>query len=195
MRSAFGTTKDGNGMAATDPRPFDSLLRGRDPARRAETPTTIAARTLRCLSAQELQERIEEEVGRAGRHHTPLCLLLLRLDDFEQLAHEHGGDLAQRALLAAGETLLGELRRFDRIGRPQQDELVVVLPGAAGIAGEAVARRALQRLREIKIEVDAARRPLCVSIGIAAWRAPWDASQLIAEARCAAGLAPQSTGD
>ncbi|MGA8354454.1 MAG: GGDEF domain-containing protein [Solirubrobacteraceae bacterium] len=182
-------------MAATDPQPFDSPLVGQEPVRPPGTLAAIAARALRCLSGQELQERVEEEVGRAGRHRTPLCLLLLRLDDFEQIAQEHGGELAQRALLAAGETLLGELRRFDRIGRPQQDELVVVLPGAAGIQGETVARRALQRLREIKIEVDGARRPLCVSIGIAAWRAPWNASQLIAEARCAAGLAPQSAED
>jgi diguanylate cyclase len=182
-------------MPATDPRPFDSLLGGQKPVRHEKTPTAIVAGTMRCLSAQELQDRIDEEAGRAGRHRTPLCLLLLRLDDFEQIAHEHGEELAQRALLAAGETLLGELRRFDRIGRPKRDELVVVLPGAAGVQGEAVARRALRRLREIKIEVDAARRPLCVSIGIAAWRDPWNAAQLIAEARCAAGLPPQSAGD
>lgn len=195
MSSALITTSNHNGMAATDPRPFDSLHSGQEAVRRIDTAIDPAVRTLRCLPAQELRDRIEEEVGRAGRHHTPLCLLLLRLDDFEQIAQEHGAELAQRALLTAGETLLAELRRFDRIGRPQRDELVVVLPGAAGIQGEAVARRALQRLRAIKIEVAGGRRPLCVSIGIAAWRAPWNASQLIAEARCAAGLTPQSAGD
>lgn len=181
-------------MAATDPRPLHGPAGQQRAARRAETRAT-PPRLLRCLGAQELHERIEEEIGRAGRHRTALCLLLLRLEDFEQIAELHGAELAHRALLQTGETLLAELRRFDRVGRPQQDELAVVLPGAAGTQGEAVARRALQRLRSIKLEVDGTRRSLSVCIGIAAWRAPWSASELLAETRCAAGLSSQGAED
>jgi diguanylate cyclase (GGDEF)-like protein len=182
-------------MAATDPRPLhnqqdaSSGPAARTPADRAPTGA------IHCLSNDELYERLDEEIGRAGRHGTSLCALLLRLDDFEEIAQAYGVALSERALLHAGETLLGQLRRFDRVGRPRQDELLIVLPGAAGIEGEAVARRALRRLRAIKIEVDRARRPLGVCIGIAAWRSPWNASQLIEEARCVAGLSRQGAGD
>lgn len=190
------------GMAATDPRLLqsDPLMHGKDlPADPAQASPPgerqRPAHALRCLQAEELQERLEEEVSRAVRHGTPLCCLLLRLQDFDQIAQTHGQELADRALLHAGGTLLAELRRFDRIGRPQQDELLVLLPGAASAQGESVARRALSRLRSIKIEAQSIRSPLSVSIGIAVWRSPWSAKQLIEQARIAAGTHPQSIAD
>lgn len=195
MPTTLTSRRNQIGMAATDPRPFHTPqdAAGRQTARRGAD--RVPARPIHCLSNEELHERLEEEVGRATRHGTALCCLLLRLEDFEQIADAYGADLAERALLHAGETLLAQLRRFDRVGRPLQNELLIVLPGAAGVEGEAVARRALRRLRAIKIEVDRVRRPLSVCIGIAAWRSPWNASQMIEEARCAAGLARQGTGD
>jgi diguanylate cyclase (GGDEF)-like protein len=147
---------------------------------------------LRCLDAIELAERIEEEVGRAIRHGTPLCCLLVRLEDLDEIANRHGAELSERALSHAGEAIRAELRRFDRVGRPLPEELAVVLPGAARPQGEAVARRALRRLHAIKIEVQGVRRPLCASVGIAAWKAPWNAQQLIDQARLAAGITRQA---
>lgn len=148
----------------------------------------------RCLDAEQLQERIDEEIGRASRHGTSLSCLLVRIDDFEQISQAHGRQLAERALLHAGEALSAELRRFDRVGRPSQSELIVVLPGADDHQGESVARRALGRLRSIKIEIGRVRRPLGLSVGIAAWRAPWSAERLLDEARAAAG-APAWNGE
>lgn len=182
-------------MAATDPRPSHNRQDAAGGQAAAGAADHTPAREIHFLSDEELRERLEEEVGRAARHGTALCCLLLRLDDFQEIAQAHGAALSERALLHAGETLLGQLRRFDRVGRPRQDELLIVLPGAAGIEGEAVARRALRRLRAIKIEVDHVRRALGVCIGIAAWRSPWNASQLIEEARRAAGLSRQGAGD
>lgn len=187
-------------MAATDPRPFHTHHMAKGPIAFADQTAGQrgrgrgdAHRALECLDAQKLHERVEEEVGRANRHGTALCCLSLRLENFTQIAEAHGEAFSEQALLHAGQTLCAELRRFDRVGRPLQDELVLVLPGAASVQGEAVARRALSRLQAIKIEVDRQRRPLCVSIGIAAWRTPWSAQQLIEEARCASGAMHQST--
>lgn len=171
MTIAGTSTGNLTGMAATDSSPL---------------------RRLRCLDPDELHQRLDEEVSRSIRHGTPLACLLVRLDDFQQIAQEHGIELAEQALMHAGEAILAELRRFDRVGRPQPHELVVVLPGAAVIQGEAVARRTLNRLRAIKIEFERTRRPLCVSVGIAAWRAPLSAQQLIDQARYAAGNSRQS---
>ena len=79
-----------------------------------------------------------------------------------------------------------QLRDFDRIGRPGERELLVVLPGADSPRGEVVARRVLDRLRSIKIEADGKRRPLRISVGLAAWREGVDGEELIARARAAA---------
>jgi diguanylate cyclase (GGDEF)-like protein len=139
-----------------------------------------------CLSANALEDRLEEEINRAGRHGTPLSCLLVAIDDLTELASRHGRELPEQALAYAGPALLRELRRFDRVGRPSDTELLVVLPGADGPRGEIVARRVLDRLRAIKIETGGVRRPLRVSVGLAAWREDLDGEQLLAHTRAAA---------
>lgn len=146
----------------------------------------LPAERLDCLSAQALADRLEEEINRAGRHGTPLSCLLVAIDDLAELAARHGRALPEQALAYAGPALLRELRRFDRVGRPSDTELLVVLPGADGPRGEIVARRVLNRLRAIKIESDGVRRPLRVSVGLAAWREDLDGAQLLAHTRAAA---------
>lgn len=138
-----------------------------------------------CLSAVALAQRLDEEINRAGRHGTPLSCLLVSIESPLELASD-SRDLSEQALLYAGGALLRELRRFDRVGRPSEDELLVVLPGADGPRGEMVARRVMDRLRAIKVESDGVRRSLRISVGLAAWREDLSAEQLLAQTRTAA---------
>ena len=85
-----------------------------------------------------------------------------------------------------GSVLRRQMRDFDRIGRPSERELVLVLPGADGPQGEVVARRVLERLRTIKIEADGKRRPLRISVGLAAWREGVGVEELLSQTRAAA---------
>jgi diguanylate cyclase (GGDEF)-like protein len=160
-----------------------------DTHRRIDSPSSGDRRDVRsqidCLSASALVDRLEEEINRAGRHGTPLSCLLVAIDDLAELASRHGRELPEQALAYVGPALLRELRRFDRVGRPSDTELLVVLPGADGPRGEIVARRVLDRLRAIKIETDGVRRPLRVSVGLAAWREDLDCEQLLAQTRAA----------
>jgi diguanylate cyclase (GGDEF)-like protein len=139
-----------------------------------------------CLSAEALAERLEEEINRAGRHGTQLSCLLVVVENLDDLAKAHGSELSEQTLAYVGEALRRELRRFDRVGRPSDGELAILLPGADGPRGEIVARRALARLRAIKIEVDGKRRPLRVSVGLAAWREDVGGEELLAQTRAAA---------
>jgi diguanylate cyclase (GGDEF)-like protein len=158
-------------MAASDPHP-------------RSTPPTPGRLT--CLSAPELEERLEEEINRAERHGTALSCLLVAIDNLEELSREHGSELPEQTLAYVGPALRRELRRFDRIGRPGDGELLLVLPGADGPRGEIVARRVLERLRAIKVEADGQRRPLRVSVGLAAWRKDSSGEDLLARTRAAA---------
>jgi diguanylate cyclase (GGDEF)-like protein len=139
-----------------------------------------------CLSVAELTARLEEEVSRAERHHTALSCLLVSLDNVDQLAHAHGEELPAKALAYFGAALGPELRRFDRVGHAAEGELLVVLPGADERRGEIVARRALGRLHAIKIDADGQRRPLRISMGLAAWREGLTSEQLLLLTRLAA---------
>lgn len=138
------------------------------------------------LPTLDLLARIDEEIGRASRHGGGLCCLLVQIVNLAELVELHGDAFVAHALEHVGDVLRVELRRYDRVGHPLADELVILLPGASRLQGEAVARRALRRLGAIKVEIERVRRPLAVSIGIAAWTEPWSAERLIEEARTAA---------
>jgi diguanylate cyclase (GGDEF)-like protein len=138
-----------------------------------------------CLHAVAISERLEEEINRAGRHGTPLSCLLVVIDNIEEFSREQGGDLPEQVFAYLARALERELRGFDRIGRPSHDELLLVLPGADGPRGEMVARRVLDRMRTIKVEADGMRRPLRVSVGLAAWRKDASGEDLLGQARAA----------
>jgi diguanylate cyclase (GGDEF)-like protein len=139
-----------------------------------------------CLSAEALAERFEEEINRAGRHGTSLSCLMVVIENLDELAKAHGSEMSEQTLTYVGEALRRELRRFDRVGRPGDGELAVLLPGADGPQGEIVARRALERLRAIKVEAGGERRPLRISVGLAAWQQDVDGEGLLAQTRAAA---------
>ena len=136
--------------------------------------------------ALELDERLGEEIGRAERHGTNLSCLLVVVDNLEEMAGEHGGELREQTMAYIAGALRRELRLFDRVGMPSDRELLIVLPGADGPRGEMVARRVLDRLRAIKVEARGQRQALRISVGLSAWRPEATAAQLLARARAAA---------
>ncbi len=143
------------------------------------------------LSASALRERLEEEVLRAGRHGTPLSCLLLDIEDLRDLQRTHGALLAEQVTAYVELALRCELRRFDRVGRSAEDELLVVLPGADGPRGEVVARRMLGRLRALKLEAGGERRSLRFAVGLAPWQEGLSALALLARVRAAADRSDQ----
>ncbi|HXW59402.1 MAG TPA: diguanylate cyclase [Solirubrobacteraceae bacterium] len=138
------------------------------------------------LSATALRRQLDEEVNRATRYGTHLSCLLLVIDNLTELTREHGDELLEHTLAYIGQALVRGLRNFDRVGRPGGSELVVVLPGADDLRGEVVARRVLKRLETIKLETDGTRRPLHISVGLAAWRDDSSGEDLLAQSRTAA---------
>ncbi len=145
--------------------------------------------------AAELDERLAEEIGRAERHGTHLSCLLVVVDNLDEMAGEGQrsegalSELREQTLAYIAAALRRELRRFDRVGMPSESELLIVLPGTDGPRGEIVARRVLDRLRAIKVEAKGQRRPLRISLGLAAWRADATPAVLLERARAAAARA------
>jgi diguanylate cyclase (GGDEF)-like protein len=141
-----------------------------------------------------MSERLQEEISRAERFGTRLSCLLVVIDNLDQMAREHGGELREQAIDYVAGALRRELRRFDRVGRIARDggeaqdpgrDLLIVLPGADGPRGEIVARRALERLHTIKIEADGTRQALEISVGLAAWQGDVSAEAMVGRARAA----------
>ncbi len=137
------------------------------------------------LSAAETFARLEEEISRAERHGTKLACLLVLIENLGEMAREHGSDLPEQTLAYVAAALRAQLRRFDRVGRPSDWELLVLLPGADGPRGEIVARRMLARMRTIKVEASGMRSPLQVSLGLASWHSDMSSEELLARLRAA----------
>lgn len=82
------------------------------------------------------------EIERARRHHRPLCVAYLDLDDFKRVNDAFGHGMGDRLLAIVGRTLGGG-RRLDVAARVGGDEFVVLMPET----NEEGARAAIERLR------------------------------------------------
>ena len=131
-----------------------------------------------CMNHRAMRRRLHEEIGRAARAGGPLSCLLLDLDDFKLVNDRHGHPAGDALLRGVARALMGEFRAFDRVARYGGDEFVVILPNAdlqsAGLAAE----RALQRLAALpSFDISPG---VAASIGVAQWRPPMTAEELLA---------------
>ncbi|HEY7892139.1 MAG TPA: GGDEF domain-containing protein [Solirubrobacteraceae bacterium] len=161
----------------------------------ASGPTRSARKPTDLLSYPALIDRLEEEINRSTRHSTPLCCLLLRLENLKEIGRIHGTEIVEQLVAYTSMTLRSEFRRFDRLGEISEEEFMVLLPGADSLRSEIVARRVLGRLRAIKVELDDQRVPLRVTISVVAWHGGQTAEQLLAHARAATPREQLGLGD
>ncbi|RTQ99872.1 GGDEF domain-containing protein [Halomonas nitroreducens] len=109
--------------------------------------------------------RLDEEIARARRQGTPLCVAICDLDHFKQINDRHGHAMGDEALQGVAEVMHAELRRYDVLARLGGEEFLVMLPGAARPAAEQAIERLRARLEDARLgKPDLA---LTVSAGIA----------------------------
>jgi diguanylate cyclase (GGDEF)-like protein len=131
-----------------------------------------------CMNHRAMRRRLHEEIGRATRAEGQLSCLLLDLDDFKHVNDRHGHPAGDALLRGVARALMGEFRAFDRVARYGGDEFVVILPNADLDSAALAADRALQRLAELP-SFDIAPG-VQASIGVAQWRPPMTAEELLA---------------
>lgn len=83
------------------------------------------------LNRRGLDEALEREVSRSGRHTNPLCLALLDIDNFKKLNDLLGHQAGDRALLHLVSVIKETLRPTDIIARYGGEEFVILLPHTA----------------------------------------------------------------
>ena len=80
------------------------------------------------LNRRGLEEVFDKEIGRAKRHHSPLCLGVLDVDNFKKLNDMLGHDAGDAALTHLASTVRNALRPQDTVARYGGEEFVVLLP-------------------------------------------------------------------
>jgi diguanylate cyclase (GGDEF)-like protein len=86
-------------------------------------------------------ERLEEEVARAGRYGSPLSLLILDIDRLKAINDQSGHEAGNAALRAVGGALRVGARLSDLASRIGGDEFAIIAPSTDASAAHALGER------------------------------------------------------
>jgi diguanylate cyclase (GGDEF)-like protein len=94
-----------------------------------------------------LQERLRQEVARAGRTGSPLAVLMIDLDGFKLINDRHGHADGDRVLRNVAAMLKLTVRENDVVARYGGDEYVILMPDTEEEAARLVADRVVKGIR------------------------------------------------
>ncbi|HJV04474.1 MAG TPA: diguanylate cyclase, partial [Actinomycetota bacterium] len=110
------------------------------------------------------QERLREELKRAGRHRTPVSLLLFDIDDFKRVNDSFGHQIGDQVLQGLASVVRRTCRVEDVLCRIGGEEFAVILP-------QGTKREALRLAERLRVEVAKTSFPMVgqisVSVGVA----------------------------
>lgn len=110
-----------------------------------------------------------KELKRARRYVRPMALLMLDVDHFKRINDAHGHAAGDRVLKCLVDTVAGNLRQQDILGRLGGEEFALVLPECPAEAAEQVAERLRRTLANIQAPIADGSVGFTVSIGVVDW--------------------------
>lgn len=114
------------------------------------------------LNRRYIEERLGEELNRAGRTGDPLSILMLDVDEFKSYNDRFGHPAGDAALRIIGDILARNLRGADVAARYGGEEFSVLLPETTSEEAVAIA----ERIRKQVEQTEFPKRKVTVSIGI-----------------------------
>jgi diguanylate cyclase (GGDEF)-like protein len=109
---------------------------------------------------------LSDEMQRAERNGRPLSIVMMDLDHFKRLNDTLGHVMGDVALKKSVETVLQNIRIFDKIGRYGGEEFIVVLPETEGKNAMKVAERLRLAVASISIGSGTRQLPVTASFGV-----------------------------
>jgi len=132
------------------------------------------------LSRQGFFEQADMLMGWAEQHHDQICLAVIDLDHFKQVNDVLGHQTGDKVLQQVCQTLSGQIRQQDLIGRFGGDELMLLLPDTA----ENEAMQLCERLRDSveQLQIKVLQRHVTVTFGVCQRQSGESFSQLFLRA-------------
>lgn len=130
---------------------------------------------------QQFHESLGIELKRAEREQGAVSLVVLDLDGFGSINDAHGRSFGDEVLQRVADQLRGMLRATDLLARLGGDDFALILSGADGKLGAAIAERA----RKAVSEASTPERRIACSAGVASY--PEDARDSATLLQLAAG--------
>lgn len=126
---------------------------------------------------RHFSKSLDQEIGRAQRYQTPLCLLMIDLDDFKSYNDRFGHLEGDEALRKIAAVLTGNLRKVDTACRYAGDEFVIILPQTNVGEAEKVADKIRDNIHNMPL-----KQPITVSIGVAGYQPKMDRYSMVLRA-------------
>lgn len=117
----------------------------------------------RTLMAEELRRRIAE----SDRNGSPLSVIAIELPGFKHLQEEYGEAVALLTLDSLAQFLQNSLREMDLLGKLEEGQFMMMLPGANKAGAETVAERAALALAGCSVPLGNKQIQLTTSMGVA----------------------------
>ena len=137
------------------------------------------------LNRRGLDEAVRATLSFVRRIGRPVALLACDLDHFKRVNDEHGHPQGDAVLVEFARMLAAQHTRAELVGRLEDEEFGVVLPGVDGGEAMQAAESLRRRLSEHRFQVGGAPLALTVSIGVAAMpgtQANWETLMRLADA-------------
>jgi diguanylate cyclase (GGDEF)-like protein len=93
------------------------------------------------------------ELERARRAQAPLSLVAIEVENFREIAQQHGEDIAGDALVLIAQTIREKSRPYDGTGRIGENLFLIPLPGVIGQDAEKIAARILKGIQNANISL------------------------------------------
>jgi diguanylate cyclase (GGDEF)-like protein/PAS domain S-box-containing protein len=136
-------------------------------------------------SRRRFEDELRREAARLRRHGGHACLLLMDLDGFKEVNDAFGHSAGDQLLVQIAAALTRSLRAEDVIGRLGGDEFAVLLPGADATAGQLVAGKLTDVVRQAgRVVREDGVAEVTASIGVTTFDGPGleDVERLLVEA-------------
>jgi diguanylate cyclase (GGDEF)-like protein len=114
--------------------------------------------------------RLRTEAAEARRYAHPVAVVLLDIDEFAALNHEHGLDVGDELLRRIALRLRVRMREADAVGRIGADAFLAILPHTDEMGASTFARAVLDRVLERRVMTERGEITVGLSIGIALMR-------------------------
>lgn len=107
------------------------------------------------------------ELERARRNQTPLSLIALDIDNFQEISEAYGREIGNDVLVLVAQAIREKSRPYDGVGRYEDAIFLLPLPGVIGQDAEKIAERILRGILNANISLlDGTALTVVISVGV-----------------------------
>jgi diguanylate cyclase len=150
---------------------------------KAPTLPQMIADTVKLPDRASFAEELKRRIAESHRFGFPLTLLYFRVKDFKKLEHTYGNAIGALLLDSLCSFIQSTLRDMDLLGRLENGELIVMLPGSTDSASKIVGQRVKTSISLCPIPLGDHQVRLDLDMGVATVQPGEDAAEAMNSAR------------